>query len=114
MKKSLLTLVGAFALLFTSSAQAEVNGTFNVTEKWTVIIKYKNFGPNNLTTTKTFTGTTTGTVDINNGHYDLVDKVTAAAGAVPWQQVAAHLKARTISQSGETFSINGEIIFGEG
>ena len=114
MKKALLLLIGAFALLFTSTAQAEVNGTFNVTENWTVIIDYKNFGPNGLTTKKTFTGTASGTVVVNNGQYDLIDKVTAAAGPIPWQQVAAHLKARTISQSGETFSITGNIVFGEG
>lgn len=105
-------LACALALLLAGGAVAvaqQMDGTYNVTEKWTVTLQYDRFGANNFIGTKTFSGTETGQIVVNNGQYKIIDRT-----GIAWSYPGRDLKARSISDYGYAFHVSGDYVFAPG
>jgi hypothetical protein len=110
-KALLIFQLASLYLLLGKTAQAQITGIFTVTEKWTVTIDYADFGAKNLTGSRSFSGTASGTVRVVNGQYELQNK---GVSATLWSQVLPVQRARTITKVGSDYSVNGGIVFAEG
>src|SRR5688572_1168152 len=90
------------AMLSANLACAQfLSGTYNVSESWTVTLEYRDWADSGFTGTKTFSGTHTGTIIVNNGSYALIDKI-----GLPWTAPGSPFTNRTIHLSGGFYSIS--------
>ncbi len=94
-------------LTLTMPAKAVVNGTFKVTENWSVTLTYKGFGPNNYSGVKHFSGQKTGTIVVANGHYLLKN-----ATGMHLSGGTSDLMDRSIYEDRGSYSISGGFVFG--
>ena len=87
-----------------------VDGTFTVTEEWSVTLEYTDFA-DTFTGTKHFEGTQSGTVHVSNGQFQIIDR-TGIAWSAPGQNQS--LKSRSVSMNGGNYSIRGGYVFAPG
>ena len=84
-------LMVAFLLCHALTASAAINGTFTVTETWSVTLYYDDFA-GGFTGTRRYSGTQTGTLRITNGEYDILDRT-----GVQWASPGRDLKGRSLT-----------------
>jgi hypothetical protein len=83
---------------------AAVDGTYTVTERWTVTIEYDRF--EGFTGTKVYRGTQTGTIRVVNGRYVALDR-----SGVAWASPGRNLKGRSMYYDGFSYHISGDFVF---
>ncbi|NOS70319.1 MAG: hypothetical protein HOP33_10355 [Verrucomicrobia bacterium] len=97
-----LMLSVVLVILSTNLSYAQLlDGTYNVSESWTVTLDYSGFADPPFTGTRTFSGTQTGTIIVNNGHYALIDKI-----GLQWTAPGSSYTNRTISLNGGVYRIS--------
>jgi hypothetical protein len=82
-----------------------VDGTFTVTEEWSVTLEYDQFGNHGFTGTRQFSGRETGTLIITGDTYTLINRTGFQI------QVDPEIKERSIYCPGASCSINGDFAF---
>lgn len=100
----ILRLLALLTLVWPSLGDAAINGSFPVTESYTVTLTYRNWGSSSLNATRTYTGTLNGTLAVNNNTFTLIDS-TGLPGGVAATGASA---SRTISGSAGSYSISGD------
>ncbi|MGC9453018.1 MAG: SUMF1/EgtB/PvdO family nonheme iron enzyme [Oceanipulchritudo sp.] len=96
-----LSLLATLCILSVSSIlEAIVDGTYSVTESWTVRIDYDNFAGGH-SGTNTFTGSESGSIEVTGGEFRILDG-SSTAGKIP-----AADKDHSFYQSGSTYTISG-------
>ena len=84
-----------------------IDGTFTVTEKWTVKLTYSHWADRNYSGVKQYSGTQTGKIVVNGGGYVLLDQSNLPVGGL-----GSSLTDRSIFDSGSGYSISGGYVFG--
>jgi Immunoglobulin domain len=96
-------LVGGWLLLFPTGAFA-IYGTFTVTESWTATLTYSQWGDQNYSGTKQFSGTQSGTIDVAaGGGFTMLDQ-----SGIPHDPPAGAGRTRTLNFDGSQYRVNGD------
>jgi uncharacterized repeat protein (TIGR02543 family) len=102
--KQFLSLLWVLLVVFPCHAQ--IDGLYNVTETWTVTLVYDDWA-GSFSGTRQYSGTTSGTISINNGSYRLIDRT-----GVGWDAPRRDsLLSRQINGFGTSYEIYGDYPF---
>lgn len=92
----------ALVVLISCSSALAVDGTFTVTEDWVVKLTYSGWGDQNFSGTRQYNGRQTGTINVVNGDYRLIDQTGIPGGTL------IEYADRGIGEFGQTFRITGD------